>query len=85
MLSPKAYHPDISILIENKMSSNVFGKIVKKNGQVVAEVAIVQGEFKAVPLGMKSEDRIFFIPYAPAQQSVELIIGKDSYEIPPKK
>lgn len=85
VLSPKSYHPDISALVINKMNNKALAKIIKSNGELIAHVALEEGEQKAIKLKLKEDDRIFYIPLSPAKQAVELLVGREAYEIPPKK
>ncbi len=85
VVSPAKYHSDLSVLIENKMSSKILGKLVRKDGAVLAYLAIAPNSSASVALHTKNGEHIFFVPEVPALQAVELIIGKEAYEIPPKK
>jgi hypothetical protein len=85
VLAPEKYHPKLSVIIENKSLSTLIGQVVKGDSTVIKIIRVKPGSFESVDLGTQKNERVFFIPISPPSQRVELIIGKHSYEIPPKR
>jgi hypothetical protein len=85
VLSPKNYHKNQSVIIENKTLTKVIGKIRNQDGEVLKYVNILPGEFKSVEVVIIKGQSIFFVPMVPSFQEVILSFGKKSYEVPPQK
>lgn len=85
VLSPMKYHKKLSILIENKMLGKLLVKIVRENGDLIDIISVVPNNPKSVEFEMKRKEKILFIPLSPPAQTIELTIGRKSYEIPPKR
>ncbi|MBT7611271.1 MAG: hypothetical protein HN576_16040 [Bacteriovoracaceae bacterium] len=85
VLSPKNYHKNQSVIIENKTLTKVIGKIRNESGKVLKYVNIRPGEFKSVEVVIAKGHNIYFVPMVPSFQEVILSFGKRSYEVPSKK
>lgn len=85
VLAPKQFHQEQSVLIENKTLDRLIGKLVTEDRKHVRHVAIEPGKFTSLELPTKGQQKLVFIPLVPAFQEVELVIGKEAYEIPPKR
>lgn len=75
----------VAVIIENKTLSKLVGKIESSTKDQVQFVTVEAGKTKAIDLPLKKGHRYFFYPLSPSFQSVELMIGKKAYEIPPKR
>lgn len=84
VVSPSAVHDQLSVIVENKGNSKLLGKLVKEKGEVIKFFALGPGEHGSASVQFENGYRLFYIPLSPAFQTVELIIGKDAYEIPPR-
>ncbi len=85
VISPKKFLPKTHVIIENKTLSKVIGKVGPKIGQNIQYVTIGPQSSESVELKVGKNEKIFFVPLAPAFQEVQLLAGKRRYEIPPKK
>jgi hypothetical protein len=84
VVSPDKNYSLVSIIIENKTMSKLIGKVVKGKTDL-AFLSIDPDKTKSVQVKYTKEEKLLFIPMAPASQEVELIVGKKTYEIPPQK
>jgi hypothetical protein len=85
VLSPKNYHKNQSVIIQNKTLTKVIGKIRNESGRVLKYVNVLPGEFKSVEVVIAKGQSIYFVPMVPSFQEVILSFGKRSYEVPPQK
>lgn len=85
VLAPYKFRRNLSVIIENRMVEKLVGKVVKNDGTLIGHVSVATGRSSAVKVQLKKNERLFFIPLSPSFQEVELVIGKKSYEIPPKR
>ncbi|MFZ4714100.1 MAG: hypothetical protein ACOYL6_10325 [Bacteriovoracaceae bacterium] len=84
VISPDKNYTLVSVIVENKTMSKMVGKIMK--GKVdVTFLTIDTDKTKSVQVKYSKDEKLFFVPMAPAGQEIELIVGKKSYEIPPQK
>jgi len=74
----------ISVVIENKTISKLIGKLVQ-GGIPIHYVSLAPNTFKTVEFDYKKNEKVEFIPLAPAFQEASLIIGQKTYEIPPQR
>ncbi len=86
VLAPEKYSPNLGVIIENKTLVYQLGRIETLSGKRLATRRVAPNGTEVVDLKkIDKNDRIFFVPLAPAFQSVELKFGRTSYEIPPKR
>ena len=85
VLSPENLGETVSVIIENRTLTKLYGKIVNQDNKTISNLAIESSSFRSENLSVKRRDKLFFIPLSPAFQAVPLIIGADPYEIPPKE
>ncbi len=85
VISPRKYHPHITLIIENKTLVNQLAKIITKERRVLKYLTLKSGGFLSVNIHPKKGERLFFFPISPGLQKVELKIGSAPYEIPPKR
>lgn len=85
VLSPAKYYPGIHVIVENKTLSKFLGQILIRDGKTIGFVSIAPGKFQTIQLNQKSDKDLLLIPLSPGFQEIELLAGKKSYEIPPKK
>lgn len=84
VISPDKNYTLVSIIIENKTMSKLIGKVIRGKTDL-AFLSIDPDKTKSVQVKYLKEEKLLFIPMAPASQEVELIVGKKTYEIPPQK
>ncbi len=84
VISPDHFVESISVIVENKSTSKMIGKLVREKGEVVNFFSLLPEEHGAVETKITKEQRLFYVPVSPAFQTIELLFGKDAYEIPPK-
>ena len=81
--APPKFENKTSIIIKNMTLSNLLGKIQTLKGRLISFVNIPANKFDSVILNRTKGERVVFIPLSPAFEAIELIDGKESYEIPP--
>jgi hypothetical protein len=84
VVSPDKNYTLVSVIIENKTMSKLIGKISKGKTDL-AFLSIDPDKTKSVQVKYSKDEKLIFVPMAPASQEVELIVGKKTYEIPPQK
>lgn len=73
---------DVHLIVENKSLGKLLGKVN------TFYMAIKSNDFQSISLedlGVERGERFFFVPLSPPFQEVELVLGRRSYEIPPKR
>ena len=85
VVAPQKYDPRLNVIVKNKTLINLLGKIESGSGKVLAYVSVSSGKSQSVEVGAKLKDKIYFVPMAPAFQTVQLKVGSKPYEIPPKE
>ena len=86
VISPTKYSKNLSVIVENKSYADLLGKVVTKQGQLIDFVSVPAESFKVVDLkNLKKGEEVLFVPLAPAFQEVELVVGREVYEIPPQR
>lgn len=85
VISPLNFKSNMEIVLENKTSVKLIGKLVVNNSKNETFVAIMPSKFQKAMVKLNKGDRLHFIPMSPAFQEIELIVGNKTYEIPPKK
>ncbi len=85
VLSVSKYTKGLNVIISNRMLTKLVGQVVTDGGKSISFVAIAPGKYQSVTIDEIKEQRVFFVPLVPAFQEVELVLGKKSYEIPPKR
>lgn len=83
--APKKDDPKLALLLENKTLTKIIGKIESESGRVLGFVTIEPGKSKTFSLEKRSGEKVRFVPMSPPFQAIDLIIGLESYEIPPKR
>lgn len=84
VVSPDSIKTKFSVVVENKSLGKIVGKIQGSQGKVMAIMSIEPSAFSKIEVESKKGERYFFIPMAPAFQEAELIVGHQTYEIPPR-
>jgi len=83
--SPNEINGKFSIIINNDSLSNLYGKVEDEGGKLVKFVAIPHKGHETVNIsGASALKNYFFIPLSPPYQELKLVVGQDSYEIPPE-
>ncbi len=82
VVAPDKLTKESFVIIENKSLSKLWARIEAPLGNIVEQVAIEAGERASYSLKAAFGQKIYLVPLSPASQEVELIPGKDSYEIP---
>jgi hypothetical protein len=85
VISPKKYSAEISLIVENKSLQKQIGKIMTTKGELISFIAVDSNKTVSKKISIKKGVRLIFIPLSPAFQEIELIEGKESYEIPPRQ
>ena len=83
--APSSFDPVTRLLIENHTLTKIYGKVETKSERLINYVSILPKNFKSLPLNLTAPEKIIFIPLVPSLQEVELVFGKEAYEIPPQK
>ncbi len=83
--APHVFSPNVGLIIENHTLTKIYGKIETKLGRIIDYISILPRNFKSISLNLRTSQNIIFTPLVPPLQEVELIFGKEAYEIPPKK
>lgn len=81
--APAAVGTTYSVEVQNRSLNDLMGKF-HANGVDLKFVSVKAGASKVVEFKVTPKAIVVFQPMAPASQQVELIVGKRTYEIPPK-
>lgn len=84
VISPAKMHSEQSIVITNNTSVHVTGQVVDQSKDVLSFVSIRPGRFQVIEVNTNHHTELYFVPLSPGLQEVELIVGRQSYEIPPQ-
>ena len=83
VVSPSEYTPHLRVLVENKTSGKLIGKLQTDEGRVIDYVSIEGHKSGTFLIGhLKRREKVFYYSLAPSFQEVELTVGKAPYEIP---
>lgn len=82
VVAPDKLNKESFVIIENKTLTKLIGRIEAPLGKIIHQVSIEPSKRASYSLKDASGERPFLVPLSPASQEVELIPGKDSYEIP---
>lgn len=85
VIAPDKYYPDQTVVIENKTLVKLVGKLQTKDLSQVRHVAIKPGQYESLKIPNQTKSPLVFIHLSPSFQEVELKIGQEAYEIPPKR
>lgn len=81
--SPERVGATYSVEVQNSSLNDLVGKF-HANGVDLKFVSVRAGASKVVEFKVTPKAVVAFQPLAPASQQVDLIVGKKTYEIPPK-
>jgi hypothetical protein len=84
VVGPKKFFPNFGVILDNKTLATVRG-VLQTQYRVIQYVAIKPQKTITVNVEIKNNEKLIFLPQAPAFQEVQLIFGQEAYEIPPKK
>ncbi len=86
IVSPATTANVASIIIENESATKVIGKIHDNKGTFYKYLSIdtMKSISWEIPKELRKLNSIYFTPLSPPFQTLELSIGKNIYEIPPR-
>ncbi len=82
VIAPDKMTKESFVILENKTLTKLVARIEAPLGNIVRQVAVEASERASYSLKDAFGSRVYLVPLSPASQEVELIPGKDSYEIP---
>lgn len=85
VLAPRAFHPDQAVIIENRTLDRLIGRLETADKKQSKHVAIEPRSSKSINISSRGQEYLRFIPLSPPFQEVQLRVGQESYEIPPKR
>ncbi len=85
VMSPEVKKKEVPLVLENKTMSKIVGELKGSKGTVFNRIAIPAHGFLSIQIDNQKNEQVFFIPLSPPAQSIELIWGQKTYEIPPRK
>lgn len=85
VIAPKKFHPDQVVMIENRTTEDLIGYVQTQDGKSTAHVRVKPSQYTSVSLPATNAQKLIFVPLSPPFQEVELVIGKEVYEIPSKR
>ena len=85
VVSPARRSPQTTLVLENKTSVGVRGRVETLGGRLLHHVSTPPNEFKTLTITLRKGERAVFIPLSPPLQEVELAFNKPPYEIPPRR
>jgi hypothetical protein len=85
VISPKKFKDQMEVIIVNKTLIKLIGVLSLNGKKTEIYFSVPQGKYEKKIIPLKKNDMLEFIPLSPSFQEVELIVGKDNYEIPAKK
>lgn len=84
VISASKFSPKMEIVIENKTSVRLIGRIMLNRTSNVEFVSIEPQAYKKFEVNLKAQDILHYMPINPAFQEIELIVGNKKYEVPSK-
>jgi hypothetical protein len=86
VVSPPEFKKNITVVIENKTLSKIIGRVVEESDKEYKEtfVTLLPRKFKSTTVSFTGKNKVYFVPMAPSLQTIDLIFGKGSYEVPPQ-
>ncbi len=85
VISPKKIRNGMGIIIENDTLLDLRGQLVTGERKILNSFNIKPGKFKTIVLSSDFDKRLYVVLQSPPIQEVELIEGKNFYEIPSQK
>jgi hypothetical protein len=85
VLAPSKFHPEQVVVIENRTTEDLIGYVQTEDGKTTRHIRVKPSKTTSVNLPGQNAQRFIFVPMSPPFQEVELVIGKEAYEIPPKR
>lgn len=85
ILSPPGFKAKTNLIVENKTTVKLLGKVKLGNGKTLGHMSIKPGSYQTTIINMKKNERVYFVPLSPPFQKFELKFGSRPYEIPPKR
>ena len=85
VVSPPKREKQFTAIIENKTLTALVGRYQNHQGKVLKFISVDAGKFNSTQLNFELDEKIYFVPLSPSFQEVLLEVGKEAYEIPPKK
>lgn len=82
--SPAKQVDVVSISLQNETLDKIIGQI-KTTNKVITRVTLNPESKEVIQVNMRKVDRLFFVPYAPPGEAVELRFSQEDYEVPEKK
>lgn len=83
--SPPTFQNKISVVIDNKCMMKLLAKIDSTRPSSVKYLSVPANSTKLIEMTLQKNEKLKFIPQAPAFQEAELSFGKETYEIPSKE
>jgi hypothetical protein len=79
--SPKELNKNLNITVENKTLFNLTAKI-SNSSKDLSFITIFANSKSSVSIKLESIERLKFVPISPSIHEIELVAGRDHYEIP---
>ncbi len=74
----------VSISLQNETLDKIIGQL-KTTNKVITRVTLNPESKEVIQVDMRKVDRLYFVPYAPPGEAVELRFSQEDYEVPEKK
>ena len=84
LTSPRQYHPHLHILLHNRGTGKVLGRLETAKKRIIEFIALKPGESHSIPIAHIVREKIYYHSLFPPFQEIEFIIGRSYYEIPEK-
>ena len=75
----------VSIVLDNETLDKIVGQLKTGDNKVIARVTLNPESKEVVQVDMRKVDRLYFVPYSPPAEAVELRFSQEDYEVPEKK
>ncbi|MAZ48904.1 MAG: hypothetical protein CME65_10090 [Halobacteriovoraceae bacterium] len=83
--SPKEKHDVVSIILDNETLDKIIGQLKTADNKVISRVTLNPESKEVIQVDMRKVNQLFFVPYAPPGEAVELRFSQEDYEVPEKK
>jgi hypothetical protein len=85
VIAPKKFHPEQVVMVENRTTQDLIGYVQTQDGKNKVHLRVKPSKYVSVSLPGQNAQRFVFVPLSPPFQEVELVVGREVYEIPAKR
>ena len=75
----------VSIVLDNETLDKIIGQLKTSENKVIARVTLNPESKEVVQVDMRRVDRLYFVPFSPPGEAIELKFSQEDYEVPEKE